>query len=153
MALIDPKNVVAPLTNKVHLTFILLAAVLLVILRFSGGTVTREYLDTDTLEPGSKITSPRKKAPSRAVSSTEPSSTNVNRHGQSRGTQEPASYLEPEVVLAPEEMPSSVKNARPLSPWENNTPGAVKATPKPSRLSDSSSTSLDEIERELGLKQ
>ena len=42
MALISTKNLVAPLTNKVHLTSLVLIAVAFAAVRFAGGAVTIE---------------------------------------------------------------------------------------------------------------
>lgn len=42
MALISTKNLVAPLTNKVHLTSLILLAVAFAAIRFAGGSVAIE---------------------------------------------------------------------------------------------------------------
>ena len=141
MALIDPKNMVAPLTNKVHLTFILLAAVLVVILRFSGGTIARQYVDHSSKATKKSLSTKAGEAATRPAAARAVRDSTVDAAPVDDSLGESGS----------DEAPTVVKGVKPLAPWEAKSPALAK---KPQvRDSEVEGSSLDDIERELGLRK
>lgn len=123
MSLVSVKNLVAPLSHKVHLTTIFLAAIVFVVLRFSSGAVEIRSEDYKPAES----TERRKPAAVESTTGSKPARRSAAESGVSKPASDERDLLEALKIDSPPRKP--------------------KAEPK-----EDDGGSLGEIERSLGLR-
>ncbi len=130
MAFVSIQNLVAPFTNKVHLTSIIAVALAFAVFRLSGGGIS--------VETPHKPTQKQQRAP---LTSTSPIAAQMEllKSPPTQPTTPSTGQITREQVFAP------VKTAKP----KRSAPAAYKTK---SQNSQSTSTGLEDIERSLGLR-
>ncbi len=132
MALISSRNLAAPLTNKIHITTIILVALLFAVFRLAGGGVdVKSSLKQKLKDEANTILSPIEAA-------------NVKE-------QAPVKEEKPDVfsILEKDTKPTQNNLGKVVPPWQRQQTAPQKAVPPKANTNGGEATSLDDIRRML----
>jgi hypothetical protein len=135
VALISSRNLAAPLTNKIHITTIILVALLFAVFRLAGGGVdVKSSLKQKLKDEANSILSPIEAANDRDKEKEKP----------------PVEQEKSDVfsILENDNKPTQNNLGKVVPPWQRQQAAPQKTAPK-SGTTNSEATSLDDIRRML----